>query len=96
MKKINLENKKVLIIGGAGFIGHNLALALKEKKAKVSIIDGLSVNNFYSVKNNTNNLRFPELSLKILLERQELLKKNITLLIEDARIIISSQILLMT
>ena len=86
MKKINLENKKVLIIGGAGFIGHNLALELREKKAKVSIIDGLSVNNLYSVKNNVNNLRFPELSLKILLERQELLKKNnITLLIEDAR-----------
>ena len=76
MKKINLENKRVLIIGGAGFIGHNLALSLREKKAKVSIIDGLSVNNFYSVKNNINNLRFPELSLKILIERQELLKKN--------------------
>ena len=79
MKKINLENKKVLIIGGAGFIGHNLALELREKKAKVSIIDGLSVNNLYSVKNNVNNLRFPELSLKILLERQELLKKIISL-----------------
>ena len=63
----------------------------------MSIIDGLSVNNLYSVKNNVNNLRFPELSLKILLERQELLKKNnITLLIEDAKIIISSQILSMT
>ena len=34
MKKINLENKKVLIIGGAGFIGHNLALELREKKQK--------------------------------------------------------------
>ena len=34
MEKINLENKKVLIIGGAGFIGHNLALELKEKKSK--------------------------------------------------------------
>ena len=77
-EKINLENKKALIIGGAGFIGHNLALELKEK-VKVSIIDGLSVNNLYSVKNNVNNLRFPELSLKILLERQELLKKIISL-----------------
>ena len=85
MKKINLENKKVLIIGGAGFIGHNLALELREKKAKVSIIDGLSVNNLYSVKNNVNNLRFPELSLKILLETKIIEKNNITLLIEDAR-----------
>lgn len=36
MKKINLENKKVLIIGGAGFIGHNLALELREKKKSKS------------------------------------------------------------
>ena len=26
-----MNNKKILIIGGAGFIGHNLALKLKQK-----------------------------------------------------------------
>ena len=26
-----IENKKVLLVGGSGFIGHNLALFLKEK-----------------------------------------------------------------
>ena len=36
MKENSLENKKILIVGGAGFIGHNLALKLKQYKAEVS------------------------------------------------------------
>ena len=37
-------DKKIVIIGGAGFIGHNLAIKLKENNFDVSIIDGLEVN----------------------------------------------------
>ena len=33
---------------GAGFIGHNLALRLKQFGANVEIIDSLNINNFYS------------------------------------------------
>ena len=40
-----IKNKKILIIGGAGFIGHNLAIKLKSLKAKVVIVDGLKINN---------------------------------------------------
>ena len=50
MSKFYINNRKILIIGGAGFIGHNLALKLKFLGAKVQIIDGLNVNNWYSVK----------------------------------------------
>ena len=32
-----MKKKRVLIIGGAGFIGHNLALKLKKLKYNVSI-----------------------------------------------------------
>ena len=86
MKENSLENKKILIIGGAGFIGHNLALKLKEYKAEVSIVDGLTVNNLYSLKSNVNQLPYPELALKIIKERQKLLKQNkIPLIIQDAR-----------
>ena len=86
MKKINLENKRVLIVGGAGFIGHNLALKLKELKADVNIIDGMTVNNLYSLENNTNQLPYPKLAMKIINERQKLLKKNeVPLIIQDAR-----------
>lgn len=42
---IQLAGRKIALIGGAGFIGHNLALRLKELGADVLIIDGLQVNN---------------------------------------------------
>ena len=50
MKSNKIKNKKILIIGGAGFIGHNLAIKLKSLGAIVTILDGLSVNNVNSVK----------------------------------------------
>ena len=71
-----IKNKKILIIGGAGFIGHNLALALKSLSAKVMIVDGLSINNLGSLKRNINKLPHPKLSIKILKERIRLIKKN--------------------
>lgn len=40
------QGKRALLIGGAGFIGHNLALELKKAGAEVHIIDSLQVNNF--------------------------------------------------
>ena len=40
-----LKGKRVAIVGGAGFIGHNLALQLKELGAEPHVIDGLQVNN---------------------------------------------------
>ncbi len=70
-----LKNKKILIIGGAGFIGHNLALKLKSLKANVMIVDGLTINNLGSIKKNTNNLPHPKLSMKIIKERIRLIKK---------------------
>ena len=36
-----LSGKRIAIIGGAGFIGHNLALKLKQNHAIPFIIDGL-------------------------------------------------------
>ena len=40
--------KKVLLTGGNGFIGHNLALYLKKKSYDVKVLDSLSVNNLLS------------------------------------------------
>ena len=86
MSKFYIKNRKILIVGGAGFIGHNLALKLKSLGAKVEIVDGLNVNNWYSVKKNKNELPFPKLALNILSERFLLLKKNkIPLKVIDAR-----------
>jgi nucleoside-diphosphate-sugar epimerase len=79
-------NKKIIIIGGAGFIGHNLAIKLKENNFDVSIIDGLEVNNLTSVIGNYDNLPYPLLSKKIIESRLDLLsEKKISLYVQDAR-----------
>lgn len=41
--------KRIALIGGAGFIGHHLALSLADKGHEVSIVDSLMVNNLYAI-----------------------------------------------
>ena len=41
--------KKIILIGGAGFVGHALALSLVKKNYEVLIIDSLAVNNLLSL-----------------------------------------------
>lgn len=69
-------NKKVLIIGGAGFIGHNLALYLKKKNFNILVADNLKVNSFEHVRKNVKNLFKKKLYLSFLNERLYLLKKS--------------------
>jgi len=79
-----IENKKVLLVGGSGFIGHNLALFLKKKNLKPYIVDSLSINNLYSINN--EEVKNKNLYSAILNSRIDLLKKNkIDLSIKDAR-----------
>lgn len=81
-----LKNKKILIVGGAGFIGHNLGLKLNKIGAKVSIIDGFEVNNMISMIDNKNQVPFPKLSKSIIQERLDLINKTkIQLFAQDAR-----------
>ena len=43
--KQRMAGERVSLVGGAGFIGHNLALALRNVGAEVQIIDNLMQNN---------------------------------------------------
>ena len=81
----NLNGKKIVLIGGAGFIGHNLALHLQSLGANVSIIDGMQVNNLLSLVDNVDNLPYPDLSSALIMERAKLLKaKKIKIKVQDA------------
>tara|TARA_A100001015_G_scaffold298896_1_gene382243 strand:+ start:1086 stop:2126 length:1041 start_codon:yes stop_codon:yes gene_type:complete len=73
IKLKNIKNKKVALVGGGGFIGHNLALFLEKQGAQVTIIDSFQVNNFVSLIANSDNLENPQLLLSILDERLRLI-----------------------
>lgn len=80
-----LSGKKICLIGGAGFIGHNLALHLARLGASVSIIDSLQVNNILSSQFQEAS-KPNKLHLYMLRERQRLIEENeISLFVQDAR-----------
>jgi len=81
-----LKGKRVAIIGGAGFIGHNLALKLNELGAEPHVIDGLQVNNFgYYTSEYEKNIN-AERYIAFINERLSLLRKaKIGLKIIDVR-----------
>jgi nucleoside-diphosphate-sugar epimerase len=82
----DIIGKKVLITGGAGFIGHNLALTLKQLGAAVEVTDSLQVNNLNAFALNKNNLPNQNLYLHLLHERLALLNDaNIPLHVLDLR-----------
>jgi nucleoside-diphosphate-sugar epimerase len=77
--------EKILIIGGAGFIGHNLSLFLKKKKYDVTIVDNFLINNLISLKKK-KKFALKNFYLKLLKERILLLKKNkIKIIKKDSR-----------
>ena len=81
---MKIKNKKILLVGGCGFIGHNLALHLKRYGANPIIVDSLSVNNILSF--NDKDILNKKLYTSILNNRIELLNSNeIKLIIQDAR-----------
>ena len=50
----HLSGHRVLLVGGAGFIGHNLAIELRQLGTETMVLDNLSENsrgdNYYSAK----------------------------------------------
>ena len=42
--------RKILLVGGAGFIGHNLAILLKKKNQNVIVADNLNINSLNYIK----------------------------------------------
>ncbi len=83
---VDLQGMRIALVGGAGFIGHNLALALKARGAEPAIVDGLEVNNLLYFSALDEPGRNNQLYLGILQERFRLLREaKIPLHIQDAR-----------
>jgi nucleoside-diphosphate-sugar epimerase len=81
-----LSGRKIAIIGGAGFIGHNLALALARRGAIVEVIDSLQVNNLLWFASAGGEVHNRDLYLRIINQRLDLLREaGIPLLVQDAR-----------
>ena len=72
----NLKGKCVAIIGGAGFIGHNLALKLKSLGAEPHIVDGLQVNNLGYYTSGYTTDPNAERYISFISERLSLLRQN--------------------
>jgi nucleoside-diphosphate-sugar epimerase len=82
----DLAGKRIALVGGAGFIGHNLALTLHERGAQVEIIDGLEVNNLVYFAALPPSEPNRDLYVRILHERLDLIHAaEIPLHRQDAR-----------
>lgn len=80
-----LKGRRVALIGGAGFIGHHLALELKKHGADPHVLDGLQVNNLGAFSNSPSDPD-KELYEYFIYERLNLLRAaGIPLHVVDAR-----------
>ncbi|HEY1549765.1 MAG TPA: NAD-dependent epimerase/dehydratase family protein, partial [Kofleriaceae bacterium] len=80
----SMQGKKVALIGGAGFIGHHLALELVRRGAEVHVIDGLQVNNLLSLM--TEGAENRDLYTRMVNERLDLMRNaGVHLHPQDAR-----------
>jgi nucleoside-diphosphate-sugar epimerase len=82
-----IRNRNTVLIGGAGFIGHNLALALKRSGANVSVIDSLQINNLLTLASaRDEEFANRDLYTKMIHERLNLLyDAGVPLYVQDAR-----------
>lgn len=69
MEKIDLNNKKILVTGGAGFIGSNLIKRLFEDTKNATIVNLDNLNNYYDVS-------LKEYRLDLLMQKSEQLHVN--------------------
>lgn len=82
----NIKNRRIVLIGGSGFIGHHLALRLKELGAEISVIDGLQVNNLLEFASTEMDIQNRDFYQAILIKRLKLLRQaKVPIFVQDAR-----------
>lgn len=71
----SVAGKSILLIGGAGFIGHNLALDLASRGAHVTVADALIVNNYFEYQNRQASDANASRYLNFITQRLDLLER---------------------
>jgi nucleoside-diphosphate-sugar epimerase len=82
----SFSKKRIALIGGAGFIGHNLALSLAQRGHDVHVVDSLFINNLLYFSSTNNDIQNRDLYIKMINQRTALLNAaKIPLHVQDAR-----------
>lgn len=82
----DLSGQRIALVGGAGFIGHNAAIAMTKMGADVHVIDGLEVNNLLSYVALDSSTPNRDLYLRIINQRFERLRAaGVPMHVQDAR-----------
>jgi len=82
----DIKGKRIAIIGGAGFIGHNMALEMKAQGADVHVVDGLNVNSMLFLYSDSCPLEDRTFYRNMITSRLDLLEAaKIPVHIQDAR-----------
>lgn len=86
---LNLNGHRIMLIGGAGFIGHHLALEIRRKGAEVMVVDNLQINNIVKIVSDpTLDPLKRQIYIRFLLDRFELMRSaGIILKNIDARLL---------
>jgi nucleoside-diphosphate-sugar epimerase len=83
---VDVAGKRIALVGGAGFIGHSLAIELKQRGAEVEVVDGLSVNNLVHYTGLPPGTPNRELYIKIIQQRLDRLHEaGVPIHVQDAR-----------
>lgn len=70
----SMKGKRVALIGGAGFIGHHVAMEMVRRGAKVDVIDSLQINNLLSLSTDPTMAKYRDFYTRMVNQRLDLMR----------------------
>lgn len=87
MSALSLVGERIMLVGGAGFIGHHLALGCRRLGAEVMVVDNLQINNLVKLVSDPGiEPTVRRLHLNFVLDRFEMMREaGVEIVNVDAR-----------